>query len=511
MISISNQHRLTIEELETKLSKINPSLNLLNEIKKEYKNQILNPLKKASSNSKTISLETYNNQIINCTNDILYLIKKSWTIQQIFRKILIVAQHGSLNPLFNEECSILLHSYPNQSFDFDQSMYYKNWLRQQTTYDDILAMTKKNDAGRRVYTIDNFAFILRKQTLQKIFLRASDIIKSSSNNGKIYKSSLNEYKIFFVITKQLNGKFNLFFSKTSPDYILGEGMYCIVQKIIDLQNGTPFAMKYPRQDNLDYIRYGTMTLQSELRCWNILNVNDQKFLNRPNAVVEDGFFNAIISKCYRGDGIKFLKNIQEHPNVSVKDVLHGMLHVLKGIHQMNSKKIAHCDLKPDNFLYEFRKKKLVFNLNDLGLSQIYENIIDGSQERYATAYRCTHDFEALKSMKQQKCLDECEKIIEKQEVYAFGVSVIAILLYQLIPPPIEEKENFIITNYGSNVYDFLKSTTHTNYRERPTLEEAICILENILIPQEEVACMFQSFAEVLKANESIENNNKTLI
>ncbi|EGR33642.1 protein kinase domain protein, partial [Ichthyophthirius multifiliis] len=153
--------------------------------------------------------------------------------------------------------------------------------------------------------------------------------------------------------------------------IIGTGSYSKVYKGKNLQTSQQVAIKSIRKNQIlndiqsskNLIR--EIQIQKELKSENIVNLIDF-------AITKNNYY-IILEYCNKGNLQDFIKQSQKIPENQAKKIL---LQIIKGLKELNSKKIAHRDIKPSNILIN-KKKEKVFQVKiaDFGFSCFFKDSI----------------------------------------------------------------------------------------------------------------------------------------
>lgn len=74
----------------------------------------------------------------------------------------------------------------------------------------------------------------------------------------------------------------------------------------------------------------------------------------------------IVMECCTGG--ELFDRIQSEGNLTEKTSARVMHQILEALEYMHSKKVAHCDLKPDNFLFTDNGKDAIIKVIDFGIA-----------------------------------------------------------------------------------------------------------------------------------------------
>lgn len=415
------------------------------------------------------------------TDDIVYLVKSGNGLKQILVDLL---QPDWKENYFEQEKTIFSRyeiSWANEAV----SQSYKIWLAQKTSYHDILAHTVKTES-RRVYVHEKFQFPLRKNVLQRVFAIAGSIFKDGDAFGKIVRATTGEGSAFFVVYQDIDKRINVLFTKIAPNFILGKTGFCVVQEMLDLKNKRLLAMKYPKQaGNSEMLEHGAETIRYEMEITSRLRkVVKNSYVNLPQAFVEDGEFRGMISHRYAGDFVDFLQSLRRNSAVFIRDFLAASAGLLECLVEFTAKSCVHGDFKPDNIFYEVEGERLRFVLSDFNFSMFFDRIVEDNYFlRHLPKYRVKEDSLVLQTMKASNASkEEFARVIEKQEVYAFGKTLLEMLTNSYLgqdPFEFSDCKDVFISIYGSDLYTFFEGMLRKDQNLRFTFAEALGALQNI--------------------------------
>jgi calcium-dependent protein kinase len=159
----------------------------------------------------------------------------------------------------------------------------------------------------------------------------------------------------------------------SKDYDLGRqlgqpGQFGIARVATSKQDGHKFAVKV--------INKSKFSLSSQKRAFfaqmkdeiNIMSRLDHPNIIRFNGVYEDSFnVNIVMELCTGGE---LFDRIQDRGSYSEADAAQVLREIVEGIQYLHANQIAHCDLKPDNFLFLDKSESAPCKIIDFGMSKI---------------------------------------------------------------------------------------------------------------------------------------------
>lgn len=416
-------------------------------------------------------------------DDIVYLVKSGKNLKTLLTDI--------FNPTwkknyFSNEKTIL-NQYGTPYITRSISKCYKEWLEEKTTYADIISRTLKTDSGRS-YRHEKFRLPLQKRTLQRIFSIAGRLFTGFEKGGKVIRATVDEDHAFFVVYEDLDKRINVLFSKIRSEFVVGKTRYCVVQEMIDLKSKQSLALKYARQEGEEEalsIANQTMRHEARIACA-IKSVCSDPGLSLPHGVVLDGDFRGIISHRYRGDCIQLYDTLGEDSTLLLRDVLEASLGLAQALVELTAQECVHGDFKPDNIFYDIieGERPLLFALSDFNLSMSFKDIIRIKFfSRHLPKYRLGEDLRSIESLIKSGASDvEVGKVIEKQEVYAFGKTLLEIMTNTDLKAnfSIVDRKNEFIQMYGEGLYDFFEGMLQNDHAKRFTfLEVSESLKENL--------------------------------
>lgn len=423
--------------------------------------------------------------------DVLYLCKSGFGLKNILTRVSTTKNWSSNYFIYEKK---ILNKYEYSWINRAISRCYKDWLVAKTSYLEILSHTTKADS-ERFYAHKKFRLDLPKRMLQRVFSSASEISQGlQGSSGKLLRGTLAEGVGFFVIYEDLDERINVLFSKIAEDFVVGKSDVCAVQEVVDLKNKNLLAMKYPCQrGNFECLQEGESSIRNEVAITRQLRkILTSECFNLPEIYVEEEGFEALIGPRFLGDCYHFLGELNEDSPFSLKDLLSAFLELLKGVCELTEHEYVHGDFKPDNIFYEYvgDEKRLSFVISDFNYSASFDEIIELEIfNRHLKKYRVKADFTALIRMSLYKAAkSEYAKVFEKQEVLAFGKTILEIATNKSLEEDfdmVEHKEIFIET-YGEDFYNFFERMLRHKHVERYTFEQAAADLERIIFASSEV-------------------------
>lgn len=148
---------------------------------------------------------------------------------------------------------------------------------------------------------------------------------------------------------------------------LGKGQYGCAYKAVCKENKKPVAIKsiskaflmrgHNNDDQIERLR-SEIAIMRDLRHKNLVQLYDV-FEN-----VDTLFL--VMELCPGGE---LFDRITDKSRYSERDAAFVLRQILEGLAFMHSQKIAHCDLKPDNFLFSSKDKKADLKIIDFGMSK----------------------------------------------------------------------------------------------------------------------------------------------
>lgn len=429
--------------------------------------------------------------------DILYLFKKGISFPTIATVICKEDDQESWKALFADELEILrLQSRKTVVYEHP-SVAYKQWLKEHTTYSKIVQNRVKTPAGDWAFDTGLGVFSLKKSTLQAIFRKSVLLLRDRDKFGKITPPP-NQSGIdgsFIVYRKNYRVLNILYWSGRQGNLDgcsakLGEGAYSIVQKVVDMEEQKFLAMKSVSNKSRVTIEEGNKLLLGEYRTLESIHSGVdavKSIIEKPEAIVNDGSFFALVGKCYMGSMARFVSTPSLWQETTAADLLFALLNALKGLQVLESKSLLHRDITPGNLLFEFKNKKLIAVLSDLegAIScsiVVKKKIFVG----YGSIYSCNDDLNLLQTLLCAGHKKEAQKVLYKREIYAFGKTLLEILISRQIPespPDMEQLRDAFINVYGEPIYDILNRMLNPCASLRPAASDVIKLLEAELSQQ----------------------------
>lgn len=188
------------------------------------------------------------------------------------------------------------------------------------------------------------------------------------------------------------------------------GQFGCAHVIINKETGQKLAVKkiskakFQRDRNFHYRQ-----LRDEIKIMeemephpNIIQIHE-KFEDKNNLWL-------VLDYCGGGELFDRIKN-QPTASYAEKDAAGVLKQMLEGIAYLHQNKIAHCDLKPDNFLFETPAKDAALKIIDFGMSKLVDR--PSTERKYLTSFRGTPYYVAPEVL-QGKYLEHCD-------IWSFGV------------------------------------------------------------------------------------------
>lgn len=122
----------------------------------------------------------------------------------------------------------------------------------------------------------------------------------------------------------------------------------------------------------------------------------------------------VMELCKGGELFDRIKN-QPTGNYTEKDAAAVLAQMATGIKYLHDNSIAHCDLKPDNFLFQTKSKESPLKIIDFGMSKM----VSTNKVKYLTSFRGTPYYVAPEVL-QGKYLMQCD-------MWSFGVVMFVML------------------------------------------------------------------------------------
>jgi hypothetical protein len=416
----------------------------------------------------------YYERINQYQDDIIYL-SKQFKLEKIFSQ-LAISSIWQL-PFFYLEKEILMFNkvvIGNRS----PRIVFKTWLLDNTDYYEICERRQKFE-GKNLYQHPKFTLQLKKRVLQKIIKSIfnsyfDNLLEGYNSAGAIVPAQAGETKAFFIVYPTQNNRISVLFSKIADDFFLGMGGHSIVLEAIDLKSHKSFAMKYLRYTtNEDHYSTRTFCIKNEIK-----KLQQYGMYGNPlEGVALEQDFISIISPLKPGNAFHFMDNLNENSPYTIghlKNAYSDMACILK---ELNDNGITHNDLKGDNFLYE-DEGCFKFILNDFGLTLSHEEVLNIAYYRRHIK-RCHLESDVIELTKQARLgnTKRCKKIIEKQDVYALGKTLLEITLNKFIeanPPNLAANKETFLTIFGSNqLYSFFEGALDPDIDQRYTFERIV--------------------------------------
>lgn len=130
-------------------------------------------------------------------------------------------------------------------------------------------------------------------------------------------------------------------------------------------------------------------------------------------VYEDAGFLNIVMECCKGGELFDRIKAQPSGSFSEKDACGVLKQIISGIKYMHDNKIAHCDLKPDNFLFLTEKPDAALKIIDFGMSKHVQ------RRKYLSSFRGTPYYVAPEVLE--------AKYSEHCDIWSFGVVMFVML------------------------------------------------------------------------------------
>lgn len=414
MNSISlNPFKQTVLEIERKINTCNLE-QLITELFNNY------------SEKNKCSEEEYFSRINLYKKDIIYLSKK-FNLEEIFYKL--ISSRNGLYSFFYLERGIMLQYKEPINYRKPMSKVIETWLRKKTCFHEICAKREKVDSFK-IFIHPKFSLRLKKRQIKDLFLsigrslsvRRVDLDKWAC----LLPTKVGERQAFFIVYPQKNHRLTLLFSKVSAEFLVGVGSHAIALEAIDLNSFKSFALKYPRYNPSKAINPTKIYIENEI----VKLLHWGKLGNPVKAVIDHKILPAFITSLKPGNALHFLDSLNENSGYTLNDLIRGLLPVLESLKTLNEEGISHNDIKPDNLLYA-TKKGLKFILNDFGLSLSHKKILEMEYyKRYNIRFHLERDAIALENEALQGNFEKCCEIIQKQEVYALGKTLLEIIFNQ---------------------------------------------------------------------------------
>ncbi|KAK6205212.1 kinase-like domain-containing protein [Scheffersomyces amazonensis] len=183
-----------------------------------------------------------------------------------------------------------------------------------------------------------------------------------------------------------------------------------------------------------------------------------------NLITEQYYFSQVMECNRGGDLFAYLANTEEYPHstMSLSEIDCFIKQIAKGLHYMHSHGAAHCDLKLENILINYKrtkssdgpnKAKLILKISDFGRSYVFKTKWEKSEELVSKSkgpigslpYISPEEYDMSKSK---------EMALSKKDCWAFGI--LCLILFNIRKsyydgdgffPHINDDES----NYKSNI------------------------------------------------------------
>ena len=184
---------------------------------------------------------------------------------------------------------------------------------------------------------------------------------------------------------------------------LGRGTFCRVWLVYDIIDDTFYAMKiyFPNyyEDSLHELKMCNLIKTNN----NIVKMYDNFLLDKSNILI------------YELMGLTLLDVMDLYDNsIPINNVKKITLNILKGLSELHSNKIIHCDLKPENIMFKQLKPNInnILNvLQNINLKSMYEKmILDSLSDDYNIFDKCKK--KNIKRKIKVKCLSVLGNIIK---------------------------------------------------------------------------------------------------
>lgn len=349
--------------------------------------------------------------------------KSEGVSNQIASKTTLQAKRASFVPPSDFHGGILDSMQDEDDDDFMQLVNKKPLQKQASKKDPAPTQTPDRQPSRRSISPENSN---QQSSMNKLSKKVSAILRPSQEKRKSTQSLSFKYEDFIGEEKQeLEDMYSLF----EPP--LGSGLYGCVYRAKNKINNTFRAVKRIKRSIFEE---SGSSLELLLKDFHIL-----KGLSHPNIIqvyeyfVGSEYISVVSELC---EGGEMFDRIIQDTRFEESKAANYVSQILSAIAYCHSKKLAHCDLKPENIVFQSKGSDII-------------KIIDFGNSAYTDNKRLTNKFGTVYYIAPEVLRGDYD---ERCDIWSIGV--ILYILLSGIPPFNGKNDHEILHRVSEGQYSF---------------------------------------------------------